>query len=301
MGIRTVGILSPGEMGSAVGRVLRDGGLDVVTCLEGRSAGSRARAQSAGVRDVPTDGELVSACDLLLSILVPAQAAQVALEVADALRSEGARAEDATLVYADCNAVAPQTVRRIAETITGAGARFVDAGVIGGPPARGRSPQIYASGPASAVLAELSGCGLDIRPMEGPVGRASGLKMCYAALTKGSTALWTEILVAAQALGLSEELGHLFASSQGATYSRMEPSIRTMLSKSGRYVGEMEEIAATFEHLGLTPRILLGAADSYRSIAATPLAEEDGAAQAQGGSLAELVAALTGSMGLAQG
>src|SRR6266545_2831918 len=133
--VRRVGILSPGEMGSGIGRVLHGHGMDVLTCLEGRSTLTRKRAEEAGFRDVPTIDDLVRESDMVLSVLVPSEAVPTAEAVAVAMRRTGA-----TPVFVECNAVAPQTVLSIERTIRGAGASFIDAGIIGGPPRMDYSP-----------------------------------------------------------------------------------------------------------------------------------------------------------------
>ena len=265
--IGTVGILSPGEMGAAVGKVLGYRGMRVVTCLQGRSDWTRSRAQEAGIADLPSYEELVQAADLLLSILAPAQAPAAAQRVAQALRSTGA-----PLVYADCNAISPQRTQEIAQTVTDAGGEFIDAAIIGSPPTKDTSPRIHASGPNPQPLAELRGYGLDVRVMGDRPGQASGLKMLYAASTKGTVALWTEILAAAETMDLADALRQEIESGQPDQYQRLERTLATMPARSGRYVGEMEEIAATFESLGLTPRIYQGAADMFRLVSQTTLA-----------------------------
>ena len=98
--LNTVGILSPGDMGHTVGDVLRQNGLRVITCLEGRSQRTRQLAEKAGIVDVPTYSQLATKADLILSILVPAQAMSAASAVAEALQQV-----DTPLTYADCNAI----------------------------------------------------------------------------------------------------------------------------------------------------------------------------------------------------
>src|SRR5436309_741450 len=120
MPIQTVGLLSPGDMGHVVGQVLLRHGLQVVTCLQGRSERTCMLSRKAGITEVPTHEQLVRQADLLLSILVPEEALNTARTMAQTLRQAGA-----TTVYADCNAVSPRTVREIAEVITAAGSRFV--------------------------------------------------------------------------------------------------------------------------------------------------------------------------------
>ena len=269
MSLQTVGILSPGEMGSAIGRVLRDNGLKVITCLEGRSELTRLRSQESGFNDVPSYDQLVAEAELLLSVLVPAEAVAVAEKVADSLRRTGARA-----VYAECNAISPRTVAGIDLLITEAGSSFIDAGIIGPPPSARGNTRFYCSGPDCTPLETLNEYGLDVRVVGPVIGQASGLKMVYAASTKGTTALRTELLVAARALGLDEALAQEFSLSRSDVSQQIIAQIPSMPRRSRRWIGEMEEIAATFKGLGLTPRILEGVADIYRFVAETTLADQ---------------------------
>jgi 3-hydroxyisobutyrate dehydrogenase-like beta-hydroxyacid dehydrogenase len=257
--IKTVGILSPGDMGSGVGDVLHQHGLRVLTCLAGRGGDSRKRAADAGIQDVPDLEVLVRECDVILSILPPSVAGAVADQVAAAVRATGA-----DVLFADCNAIAPGTARGISQTLLDAGARFADAGIIGGPPNRS-SNRIYASGPGAPELETLREYGLDIRVLEGGVGQASGIKMCYAAMTKGLQALGAEILVAARLLGvedtLSEEQNR--GGDLAAVRHFVERALPSMPPKAYRWIGEMEEIARCFEELGMPGRLMMGAADVY--------------------------------------
>lgn len=269
MSVHSVGILSPGDMGHAVGRALGEGGLDVITCLQGRSERTRELAVKGNIRDVPTLEELVTQTDLVLSILVPAEALSVAGRVADALQATGAATP-----FADCNATSPQTALAMEEVIAGSGGSFIDASIIGGPPARGSAPRFYVSGPDSGLMSQLDGKGIDVRPLGETVGRASGIKMCYAALTKGTSALYTALLTAAEALDLSGPLKDELISSQGDAYKRMEAQVPGLPANASRWIGEMEEIASTFEHVGVTPDFHRGAAEVFRLLSETPYARE---------------------------
>jgi 3-hydroxyisobutyrate dehydrogenase-like beta-hydroxyacid dehydrogenase len=288
MATPTVGVMSPGDMGHSIGNVLRHGGLRVITCLQGRSPRTAALAAEAGIADVGDYETLVREADILLSVLAPAQARALAERIAAAVRATGA-----DLLFVECNAIAPQTVREIGTIITAAGARFVDAGIIGSPPRPGeRRTRIYASGEHAAEFAQLSQYGLDIRVIGSEIGQASGLKMCYAALTKGLTALATELLVAGEAMGLSAPLRAELQLSQSMLLGWLERQIPTMPPKAYRWVGEMEEIAATFAALGLTPRMLEGAAALYRFVGQTPLGAETPEQRQRGQTLDEVVAIL---------
>ena len=255
-------------MGHTVGDVLRQNGLRVIACLAGRSQRTRELAQKAGIVEVPSYTHLVIEADLILSIMVPAQATKAASVVAAALQET-----ETDLTYADCNAIAPQTVCEIGDIITSEGGTFVDASIIGPPPRRPGSTRFYVSGPDLELFSELNNHGLDVRQLGDEIGLASAIKMCYASLTKGLTALCTELLTAAEMLGVSNALAAEFQLSQAALYERMEKGLPSMPPKAKRWIGEMEEISDTFAHVGLTPNILTGAADMYRLVSETPLAD----------------------------
>ncbi len=271
---RTIAILSPGDMGSGVGRDLIARGFEVVTCLAGRGADSRARAQSAGFRELPDLDALVSEADLVLSILPPEAAPALAREVAAAMARSGA-----TPPFADCNAISPETTRAIGETIRAAGAAFIDGGIVGAAPGKTSQPvRIYVSGPESeieaGIMAALDGGGISIRPCGTEIGRASAVKMCYAAISKGTNTLHTATLIAAEALGVGQLLRDELADSAAATYRHMRATVPRLPADAARWVGEMEEIARTFEAAGVTPHFHLGARDTFKLLAATPFAAE---------------------------
>jgi 3-hydroxyisobutyrate dehydrogenase-like beta-hydroxyacid dehydrogenase len=290
-----VGLLSPGEMGAAIGATLRRHGVDVVTCLEGRSDLTRTRAEEAGLREVSTLNDLVRESTLVLSVLVPSEALDAAGAVAAAIQATRARP-----VVADCNAVSPRTVEHMASVITAAGGWFIDAGIIGGPPREGAAgPRIYCSGPDCAPLLALREYSLDVRAIGDTLGRASGLKMVYAASTKGTTALWTELLVAARAMGLADALAEELVSSRGGIAAAVSAGIPSMPRRARRWVGDMEEIAATFEEVGLTPRMLQGAADLYLFVGHTRLAERT--SRDPDPPLDEVLDTLAGSLGVLRG
>jgi L-threonate 2-dehydrogenase len=257
-----VAIIAPGEMGSGVGARLRSRGAEVYTSLKGRGGQSAERAQRAGMLPVADDLELVTMCDILLSILPPAEAVGLARRLSPALAQAGSR-----VLYADCNAVAPQTVQRVADIVAGAGARFVDVGIIGGPPRpEGYTPHLYASGDEVDRFRALGDFGLEIRPVAGGIGAASALKMSYAALTKGLSALGIAVARGAD-YGVVDALRAEYAQSQPQLYAWLQRQIPSIYPKAYRWVGEMEEIA---RFLGDDPtaQIYLGAARAYEAVAA---------------------------------
>ena len=285
--MRTIAIISPGNMGHAVGRLLGSRGFVVVTALAERSTRTRGLAARAGIRDLGAIEAVVAAADLVLSILPPAAAVAAAGEAAAAMRSSGAAPP-----FADCNAIAPATTERIGKLIRGAGADYIDAGIIGGPPGNGTGPRFYASGPAAHLLQPLQGGGLVVRDLGGAIGRASALKMCYAAVTKGTSALQFAQLAAASRLGVGEALAGELTESQGAVYAAMRRALPGLPAKAPRWIEEMRQIAATFESVGVPGQFHHGAAALYELLSATPFADEPEEAVDTSRSLETTVAAL---------
>jgi len=264
----SIAVVAPGDMGHGVGRALREHGHDVLTCLAGRGEGSRVRAAVAGMRDVADLQTLVREVDLFLSILPPASALELAADVASAMR-----AASRYPIYVDCNAVSPGTAKKVASVVTAAGAPFIDCGIIGPAPGKG-TPRFYVSGPDISAMQALDGCGFTVKPAGDEIGQASAVKMCYAALTKGTFSLHTAILMAAKSSGTYETLMAEFEHSQGSTLSKMEARVPFIPADAGRWIGEMEEIAATFRDAGVTGDFHDGAAWVMRVLAETPFANE---------------------------
>ena len=230
-----IAVIAAGDMGAAVGARLAAQGCRVVTSLAGRSPASRVRAEAAGMADV-SDTEIAKA-HMILSIVPPGDAQALAERLAPAMASSSSRP-----LYVDCNAVSPQTVKAIGAVVEGTGAPFVDAGIVGGPPAPGYTPVIYASGPQAPRFAALNHRGLDIRVMQGPVGQASALKMCYAGLTKGLHAVGVAVIQGAIEAGIEAPFLAELTSSQPMLldyFTRRTPGI---FPKAYRWVAEMQEI-----------------------------------------------------------
>lgn len=257
-----VAIVAPGEMGSGVGRELVQHGLTVLTSLQGRSGTSVERAARAGLVDAHDDE--LAACDIFLSIVPPKDARALAERFRPALQRTTRKP-----VYVDCNAVAPETVKQIAGVVTSAGARFADAGIIGPPPSDGQraATTFYASGDAATEFAALSDLGLTIRVLDAPDGAASALKMSYAGLTKGFTALGAAMILGASQAGVAEALKRELSESQPHFLSFLQRSVPGMFPKAYRWIAEMEEIAAFARDVPGGQDVYQGAADLYRRIA----------------------------------
>ena len=259
-----IGVIAQGTMGSGVGRRLRESGAEVRTLLSGRSPASAERARVAGMVAAANEHELLSGADFFLSILPPGEAEPLARRLAPTLA-----ALDRKPVYIDCNAVSPQTAVRIGEVIAPTGAHFVDAGIIGGPPQPGKKgPSIYASGEHVRDALPLRDWSIDLRAIDGPIGAASGVKMSYAGITKGTTAIAAAMLLGAARFGCAEALIAELSDSQPQMLARMRASIPGMYDKAYRWVDEMEEISDFLEQSPPSHDIYAAVARLYDYLAA---------------------------------
>jgi 3-hydroxyisobutyrate dehydrogenase-like beta-hydroxyacid dehydrogenase len=243
-----VGVAHPGAMGSVVGAALRSRGHEVLWASEGRSAQSVARA--AGLVDVGSVAALAARCEVVLSIVPP----HAAVDVASALAGFPG-------VFVDANAVSPGTARAVQAAV---GARFVDGGVVGPPPVAAGTTRLYLSGEEAPVVAAL----FDGSPLEaivlGPqVGTASALKMVYAAWTKGTAALLVALRAVAAANGVDDALLAEWERSQPSLPDRSARAARSAHEKGWRWEAEMREIAATFAAAGQPDGFHLAAAEVF--------------------------------------
>jgi len=254
--------IAPGMMGSGVGGRLAQNGIEVRTALAGRSAASVERAQAAGMVGV-SDAQ-IAACDFILSIVPPGDALGLAERLAPALRAAAKKP-----IYVDCNAVNPATVFRIARTVEETGATFVDGGIIGGPPTPGsKGTKLYLSGPDAARVVELEQYGLEPRVQAGPIGAASAMKMSYAGITKGFTALGAAMMLAAARAGTTDALRAELSASQPALHGWLTRAMPRMYSKAYRWLAEMEEISGFVGEDPAAAQFFQAAARLYERIAA---------------------------------
>jgi 3-hydroxyisobutyrate dehydrogenase-like beta-hydroxyacid dehydrogenase len=269
MQIEKVGLMTPGDMGQAVAMQIKAKDFVVCTALNQRSERSRALAREAGLTDLGTVERLVAECDIVLSVMNPGAALDFAREAAAALRASGRH----TLIV-DCNAIAPDTVHEIAAIVEQGGGRFLDAGIIGPPPRGKAKTNLYVSGPGAADLEALAGPQLAVHVISERIADASALKMCYGALNKGTQALWLEVLIAAQRLGVDGMLEQQLRQSRADLYDWALAQFPAMPSKAYRWVPEMLEISKTLGAAGITPKVFQGAAEIYHFVAGTALGKE---------------------------
>jgi len=237
--MKTIAIVAPGAMGSALAAVLHRHHLEVLTLLDGRSQVSIERAKKAGMKPVSAD-EMMQA-EVILSVVPPASAIALAQQLAPYL----AAAIDKPL-YVDCNAVSEQTLKQVAEIILPTGAAFVDGAIIGLPPVTSQNcvPRLWFAGEQAGRLAELENFGLSVSVMQSATGSASALKMSYAGISKGITLLCALMLINASRVGAADALLQQMEESQPALLARLRTAIPDMYNKAWRWAPEMEEIAS---------------------------------------------------------
>jgi 3-hydroxyisobutyrate dehydrogenase-like beta-hydroxyacid dehydrogenase len=269
MKIETIGFMTPGDMGQGVAMQLKKKGYTVCTALEKRSERSRKMAAEAGLTDVGSIAKLVAQSDLVMSVMNPGAALEFAREAAEAIKGQAHKP-----VFIDCNAVAPDTMREIEAAMKAAGARCLDGGLIGPPPRGTAKVNLYVSGQGAQDLAQLGSEQLRVHILGERFGDASAVKMCYGAFNKGVQGLLLETLMAAQRLGVYEQLEKQILSSRAEAYNALLEALPLLPPKAYRWVPEMLEIARTFEGVGMTPRIFQGEADMFEMVAATALGRE---------------------------
>lgn len=257
--IETIGLLHPGEMGISIAACAKNNGHAVFWASEGRSPLTHARAQEQSLVDASSLAALCQTCSVILSVCPPHAAEELARQVL----SHGFKG-----LYADLNAISPQRAVQIGVMLEQGGITFVDGGIIGGPAWQPDSTWLYLSGSqATRVAGYFSAGPLESQVIGEKIGKASALKMCYAAYTKGTTALLCAVFGAAEALDVRNELETQWSRDEAGSADRAERRVRRVTAKAWRFVGEMEEIAATFTEAGMPGGFHQAAAEIYRRIA----------------------------------
>jgi 3-hydroxyisobutyrate dehydrogenase-like beta-hydroxyacid dehydrogenase len=254
-----VGIVHPGNMGIFVAASAKNSGSEVYWASEGRSAQTRERAAKFNLRDAGTLSQLCEICSIVISVCPPHAAEEVAGQVL-ACGYSG--------LYVDANAISPQRAARIGEKMVAAGVAFVDGGIVGGPSWESGDTVLYLAGEQAGRVAGCFSAGpLQAEVVGKEIGKASALKMCYAAWTKGSTALLSAILATADAYDVWENLRAQWDRDWPDFSDRAVNRARRVTAKAWRFAGEMEEISSTFAAAGAPGEFHAGAAILYGRLA----------------------------------
>jgi 3-hydroxyisobutyrate dehydrogenase-like beta-hydroxyacid dehydrogenase len=264
--IEKIGILHPGAMGISVAASALRSGYRVCYASEGRSEATRARAVEHHLHDLGTLEDLCRSCSIMISVCPPHAAEDVVAQVI-AGGFEG--------FFLDANAISPQKVLRIGEILSRTDISFVDGGIIGGPAWAPGETWLYLSGKDAGRIADCFSEGpLEVSVIGNEIGKASALKMCYAAYSKGTTALLAAILALAEVSGVWEELSTQWERDDPGFSEQAERRARRVTAKAWRFAGEMDEIANTFESAGLPGDFHVAAGEVYRRLDRFKNAEE---------------------------
>ncbi len=262
----TIGVLHPGAMGISIAASALHSGHQVCYASEGRSDATRARAAEHNLRDLGTLSALCVECSLIISVCPPHAAEEVASQVI----AHGFKG-----LYLDANAISPQKAKHISEMLLKAGIPFVDGGIIGGPAWTPGETWLYLSGEDAPRIADCFSAGpLEVSIIGDEIGKASALKMCYAAYTKGTTALLSAILALAELSGVRTELSAQWERDEFGFSQQAERRARRVTAKAWRFAGEMDEIASTFESAGLPGGFHAAAGEVYHRLEHFKGAEE---------------------------
>ncbi len=254
-----VGILNPGTMGASIAASARAAGHEVIWASAGRSAATRQRAAEGDLRQVDTLAELCDACQIILCVCPP-HAAEAVADAVTAASFSG--------LYCEGNAISPQKAGAIAERMGAAGINVVDGSIVGPPAWQAGTTRFYLSGPAAGQVAALfEGTLTEAIAIGDQLGKASALKMTFAALTKGSTALLAAIYGVAENLDVRGELEREWGLRSAESVRQRRDQVRGVTAKAWRFAGEMQEIAATFELAGLPPGFFEAAFEVYTRMA----------------------------------
>jgi 3-hydroxyisobutyrate dehydrogenase-like beta-hydroxyacid dehydrogenase len=257
--MKKIGILHPGEMGISIAVSAINTGHQVYWLSAGRSDKTRARAENYRLVEINSLSLLCKTCEVIISICPPAAAEELAQSVSQA----GFRG-----LYLDANAISPQRAIKIGQGLEANGIHFVDGGVIGGPAWKPKETWLYLSGADAYEIAGYFSDGLlETKVIGNKIGKASALKMCYAAHTKGTTALLAAVLAAAESLGVREELYQQWDMDEPGFSQQIDQRVARVTAKAWRFEGEMREIASTFGEAGLPEGYHSAAAEIYQRIA----------------------------------
>jgi 3-hydroxyisobutyrate dehydrogenase-like beta-hydroxyacid dehydrogenase len=253
-----IGILHPGEMGISVAVAALHSGHQVYWMSQDRSNKTRIRAAKHGLKETHSLVEFCQTCEIVLSICPPHAAEEVAKSVIQA----GFKG-----LYLDANAIAPQRAIMIARKLEAKGSQLVDGGIIGGPAWKPKETRLYLSGQhAHEITACFTNGPLETKIIGDEIGKASALKMCYAAYSKGTTALLAAILATADSLGVRNELYQQWNMDDEGFSERANQRTTRVTAKAWRFEGEMNEIAETFHAVGLPAEFHRAAAEIYRRL-----------------------------------
>lgn len=159
-----------------------------------------------------------------------------------------------TRTFVDLNAISPSTSEKNSKAFDGvAGLEYVDGGIIDGPAKVGSSlysPLLVLSGPGAQRVREvLSPLFLSRTKVVGAkIGQASALKLSYASLTKGVTALAYNSALLSSSWDVADALEEELGTSQPALLKVLK-GIPGSSAKAFRWIREPHRRLSLFEEI----------------------------------------------------
>lgn len=281
-GSTTIGILYPGEMGAVLGRLFRAAGFRVVTTCQERSRRTAESANRVGFELLDGLETVVAVSDIILSLVPPGAALDVARQVAGC-------ATALPPLYVDANSISPETALEIERVLADCGIRFVDAAIHGLASRLPQQGRMYLSGPDAASLAQQWRGVLPTRVVGDEPGRASAMKMLLSGVSKGLVALFLEIALTAREVGQLDAFLENCDEFYPAIMSAVGRMLPTYPRHAWRRAQELEELEGMFRQLGLRPGLTAEARGLIAAVAQADLAGPAGAGELSVRDLIEFV------------
>jgi len=257
--MKKIGILHPGEMGISIAASAINSGHQVYWASQSRSDKTRSRAEKHNLIEVETLTQLCQVSEIIFSVCPP----HAAQDVANSVIEQGFNGH-----YLDANAISPQRAINIKKIVEANSIQFIDGGIIGGPAWKPKETWLYLSGKDANEIKDCFSNGpLETKIIGDEIGKASALKMCFAAYSKGTTALLTSILATAESLSVRDELYQQWDMDDSNFSEQANRRATRVTAKAWRFEGEMHEIASTFQEAGLPNGFHESAAEVYRRLA----------------------------------
>lgn len=247
LGETTVGILYCGDMGSAVGRLLRAAGFRVVTTCEGRSVSTARQAESLPVEILPTLDDVVAQSDIVFSVVLPSAAVDVARQYASRRALCPARS-----LFVEANTIGMKTLTEIGEAMATADLEWIDAGIHGTASQLAKLGVVYVSGPDSALVGSL--CNQTVLPvvkLGDAIGMASSMKLLMAGMSKSTAAAFFEIGALAEHLGLLDAFLESYAQFYPDVMHGIHRTLPTYPQHAARRVGDVRNLEECAEAISL--------------------------------------------------
>ncbi|MGZ7134875.1 MAG: NAD(P)-binding domain-containing protein [Methanobacterium sp.] len=188
-----IGFIGFGDVGYTLASGLLNEGMEVSTCIQGRSSKTQKIAEEMDLNLCKSNKELAEASDILISAVNPQSAIKIAQYVGEYVSG----------IYVDINNVSPKTVKKTLSFIKNG--KVVDASIIGAV-RKGLNVPIITSGPYADQFAELNNYGMNIEVIGAEIGQASAIKILRSSFTKGISALLFETLYSAYQMGIDQEV-----------------------------------------------------------------------------------------------